>query len=192
MKGAFDQLTGSGIPPGPEAPATRPAFGDDMVRIQSVLCASAALLLGVSCGGSSSSSPSNNFSAAMNNANEKPAPPVASTATGTATFSVSDTTVTYTVNFTGLTGNPTVSHIHVGDPTASPGAVVVPFKVTLPAATSGTFTGTFTEADIVTTASPLITNLNDLLTQMRAGNTYANVHTAANPGGEIRGQIQPQ
>jgi len=28
--------------------------------------------------------------------------------------------------------------------------------------------------------------------QMRAGNTYANIHTGAHPGGEIRGQISLQ
>jgi hypothetical protein len=32
--------------------------------------------------------------------------------------------------------------------------------------------------------------LDDLLEQMRAGNTYVNVHTKAHPGGEIRGQIE--
>jgi hypothetical protein len=33
--------------------------------------------------------------------------------------------------------------------------------------------------------------LVDLLDAMRAGNTYVNVHTTENPGGEIRGQIYP-
>jgi len=32
-------------------------------------------------------------------------------------------------------------------------------------------------------------NLNALLAAMRTGNTYVNVHTTGNPGGEIRGQI---
>ena len=34
-----------------------------------------------------------------------------------------------------------------------------------------------------------IASIDDLLDAMRAGNTYVNVHTAANPAGEIRGQI---
>ncbi len=32
--------------------------------------------------------------------------------------------------------------------------------------------------------------INDLLDEMQRGNTYVNVHTVANPGGEIRGQIE--
>lgn len=33
-------------------------------------------------------------------------------------------------------------------------------------------------------------DLSDVAAAMRAGNTYVNVHTTANPGGEIRGNIQ--
>jgi len=35
-----------------------------------------------------------------------------------------------------------------------------------------------------------IADLQELLAQMRAGQTYVNVHTLANPGGEIRGQVE--
>jgi len=156
-----------------------------MVKIQSLLLAS-AVTLGTACGGSSSSSPSNNFSAALKGSSEVPA--TTSAATGTATFTVSGTTVTYTVTFTGLTGNPTASHMHVGSGSVA-GNVVVPFKG-LPTATTGTFTGTFTQADISPQTTPPLTTLDDLLVQMRAGNTYTNIHTTANPNGEIRGQIQ--
>jgi hypothetical protein len=35
-----------------------------------------------------------------------------------------------------------------------------------------------------------ITNLRELAQAIRDGNTYANVHTIAHPGGEIRGQLR--
>lgn len=71
----------------------------------------------------------------------------------------------------GLTGPPTAAHIHTGAIGVS-GGVLTPLNVPMPVG-SGQFPidGTF--------ASTLL-----------GGDTYLNVHTAANPGGEIRGQVQ--
>jgi len=137
------------------------------------------------CGGTSSSQ----YVATLSGASEVPA--TTSTATGDATFTVSGTKVTYTVNFTGLTGNPSASHIHVGSATVKGGVVVtIPG---LPALTSGTYSGSFTAANVVAGASGSTTihdgNLDDLNTAIQTGNAYFNIHTAANPGGEIRGQL---
>lgn len=35
-----------------------------------------------------------------------------------------------------------------------------------------------------------IADLEDLLAAMEAGNTYVNVHSMENPGGEVRGQLR--
>jgi hypothetical protein len=145
-----------------------------------------AIILAAACGGSSG--PATNFSATLSGANEVPA--ITSTATGTATFTLSGTTVNYTVTYSGLSGPPTASHMHVGAAGAA-GGVVVPFSG-LPTTASGTFTGSFTQADIKPQTTPVINTLDDLLVQLRAGNTYTNIHTTANPGGEIRGQNQPK
>jgi hypothetical protein len=48
--------------------------------------------------------------------------------------------------------------------------------------------GTITAADLVGPLAGM--SIDDLLAEMRAGNAYVNVHSEANPGGEIRGQIQ--
>jgi hypothetical protein len=37
----------------------------------------------------------------------------------------------------------------------------------------------------------VIDNLRDLAVAIRAGNAYVNVHTVANPSGEVRGQLHP-
>ena len=147
-----------------------------------LLCSAVALSL-AACGGSSS--PATQFSAQLNGAAEVPA--TQSAATGTATFTVAGTTVNYKVSFSGLSGAPTGSHIHVGSTTVA-GGVVVPFK-NLPAGTSGDIQGSFTAADVLAGTGIAAGSLDDLLTQMRAGNTYVNIHSAQSPGGEIRGQI---
>jgi hypothetical protein len=56
----------------------------------------------------------------------------------------------------------------------------------------GTVTGTITPADVIGPAAQGIAagEFDELIAAMRAGVTYANVHTSQYPGGEIRGQIQ--
>ena len=152
----------------------------------SAACALAA------CGGSSG--PATKFTATMSSANEVPASPHPNaSATGSATYTVSGSTVSYTVTFSGLSGNASAGHIHVGT-SSEGGGVVVPF--TVPAATSGTFTGTFTGTDVKAGTTPSQTivagDINSMLAAMGARATYTNIHTSSNPNGEIRGQNQPQ
>lgn len=100
-------------------------------------------------------------------------PPVASTATGTATATLypSSNALTYTVEYAGLSGPATGGHFHGP---AAPGAnagVVVTFPKTVSPIKGG---ATLTEAQ---------------LANLMAGMWYANIHTAQHPGGEIRGQM---
>ena len=155
--------------------------------LASLAAIATAIVLGA-CGGGGGSN-STKFVATLNGANETPA--VVTNGTGTGTFTLSGTMVTYNITATGLSGNATASHIHVGDTTVA-GPIVLPFPASAivnGAAGAVTVSGTFTTADVVPQANPPINTLDDLLVQMRAGNTYANIHTAAHPGGEIRGQI---
>jgi hypothetical protein len=101
-------------------------------------------------------------------------PPTTSTATGVgrATFNENGT-VTYFVTTSGLTGAPTVAHIHQGNAGGNGGA----FVTLTPIPGTNDFKGT----SAVITAG----QRNALLTD----GCYFNVHTAAFPGGEIRGQI---
>ena len=56
---------------------------------------------------------------------------------------------------------------------------------------SGTVTGTVVASDVIGPAGQGIAagELDELIRAMKAGNTYANVHSDKFPGGEIRGQI---
>jgi hypothetical protein len=147
----------------------------------------------LSCGGSSG--PSNNFGAQLTGANEVPA--VSTTATGAVSLTLSGTTVNYTISATGLSGNATGAHIHVGSTTVA-GPVVVNFLAITPApaGTTISLSGSFTAANIINPTSPPLSTpvvtLDDLIAQIRAGNAYSNIHTAAHPGGEIRGQLAVQ
>jgi hypothetical protein len=138
------------------------------------------------CGGSSG--PATNFTATLSGANE--VPPTTSTATGTATLTLSGTTMNYTVTYSGLSGPPTASHIHLGAAGVA-GAVVVPFSG-IPSTASGSFSGSFTSANIQASTNPPVATLDDLLVQMRARAAYVNIHSAQSPGGEIRGQTTPK
>ena len=116
------------------------------------------------------------FKATLSAANERPTPNT-STATGSSTliFNIDTKTFTATTTYSGLTGTATGGHIHRGDPTIS-GPVIFPFS-------------NLTVSPIVYTSAAIsATDEADF----RAGNFYVNLHTALNPGGEIRGQLIKQ
>lgn len=88
--------------------------------------------------------------------------------------------------------NVVASHIHVG-PARTNGKVIIPFfggqTFSSPHGCKTLAQGIRTAADLNTKADPTITSWNDFVKALLAGNTYINVHTTANPGGEIRGQL---
>ena len=82
------------------------------------------------------------------------------------------------------------AHIHLGP--AGVNGEVVAFLLHPGEAPPGPFSGllargSVTEADLV--GSLAGQPLSALVDEMKAGNTYVNVHTVAFPGGEIRGQV---
>ena len=98
------------------------------------------------------------------------------TGAGQLTFNLVTGVVTGGVTLSGITA--TLAHIHNGI-AGTNGPVVVDFVQS-----AGNPNRWDVEAGDVLTA--------DLVTALLAGQLYVNVHTAANPGGEIRGQIKPQ
>lgn len=124
-------------------------------------------------------------------------PPTNSPATGTlrATMDESAQTITFTLEYRKMTGNPTAAHIHFGQ-TKVNGGVMVFFcggggKPACPAATSGTITGTLAAADVVGPAAQGVApgDFTSVMYAVRTGTAYANIHSEKFPGGELRGQI---
>ena len=110
-------------------------------------------------------------------------------------LTVTDTTITFKLDYADLTGPPLFSHIHVGQVGVS-GGVSVFFcggggKPACPAGNSGSVSGSIAAADVVgPTAQGFVAgDIAPLIAALRAGVTYANMHTAKFPAGEIRGQV---
>ena len=102
-------------------------------------------------------------------AQEVPAVTTDAMATGSITLNTTTMAITGTMTMSGLM--PSMGHIHVGAVGVN-GGVAVPFVN----AGNGVWT-------VNTTLDA------DSMALMRAGGLYTNFHTAANPGGEVRGQI---
>ena len=123
-------------------------------------------------------------------------PPVDTVTAGKVKIRINDTA---TAGEFSLTVNDGVrvqqSHIHCGQPGEN-GPVIV-FLAGFHALgwdVDGQWVSnaTFTDDNMMNRTSPCGATLGELIQAMRDGNTYANVHTVANPGGEVRGLIVKQ
>lgn len=121
------------------------------------------------------------FSANLNGAQENP--PVTTTAVGTGSFTLKSSsggTVTeleYHITVAGLSGSIAAAHFH-NAATGTNGGVVRDISFN-----GNTAEGSWKSSDA---NQPLSSTL---LRELLAGRLYVNVHTAANGGGEIRGQV---
>lgn len=157
-----------------------------------LLSLAGALLVGVAitaCGDDEPAAPALvKFRAAL--AGSEEVPPVTTTATGSSEFTLSRSSDTLFVNITvNNLSNVRFGHFHTGARGAN-GAVVA-FLVdppTLTGAQNGRIGKQFiTAANLSgTLAGQPLTALTNL---MRAGTIYVNLHTDANAGGELRGQV---
>ena len=140
---------------------------------------------------------------------------VATSGTGTfkATLSRDGSEIDYELTFNDLESNITQAHIHIGYP-QNAGAVVLwlcdspstvppappapasPFAST-PLCTppgsangmNGVVTGTLTQAEVVALVGNGNPTWDEVVSLIRDGRTYVNIHTATIPAGEIRSQI---
>jgi hypothetical protein len=115
------------------------------------------------------------ISGAASGAQEVPA--VTTTATGnlTGSYDTVSKQLIYSINWTGLSGDASMAHFH-GPALAGEDA---PPIETVSIVTNG----------MAGIAADTITASAVLHTALLAGKVYYNIHTVANPGGEIRGQV---
>jgi len=156
----------------------------------------ASLSLVVLLGTSALASQPIHISADLKGFNEVPAKFTAGKGTFRATIDQTAQTITFTLTFSGLSGAPAAAHIHFGQRDVNGGVQVFlcdgAGHTACPAGTSGTVTGTIHAADVIPTVPDQgieAGEFNKLVIAILAGKTYANIHTAQFPGGEIRGQI---
>ena len=129
-----------------------------------------------------------NFTAALHGGNEVPGVSTGSVGVGTVSVNMATQVVTYRIDVYNMPVGTTASHFHVGAPGVN-GPVVVNF--TVPANISNDFaiSGTASSTDLTPRAPNGINSWEDFIQALMLGNVYMNVHSTANPGGEIRGQV---
>ena len=138
-----------------------------------------------SCGGAMTTT----YKTTLSGANEVPAVTTAGTGTVTATLDISTKVLTVTGSYSGLSGAVTApgalaSGAHIHGPAAVGVNAGVLFNLTATAgATAGS--GTLAQTTTITLTDAQIIEIND-------GKYYVNLHTAANAGGEVRGQLIKQ
>jgi hypothetical protein len=112
-----------------------------------------------------------NLKADLKASNEVPPNDSKGSGSVTATYDDASKTLSWKGNISGLSGPATAAHFHTGE-AGKNGGVTIPIAGADKSSFEGT--ATLTEAQAA-----------DLM----AGKLYVNIHTAANKGGEIRGQM---
>jgi hypothetical protein len=140
------------------------AFSSSRFAIKLSALACAAVLAGAASGA---------FAMDVKLSGDQEVPPVKSSGSGAGSLTINDDgSVSGSVTASGFT--PTAAHIHQAA-AGKNGPVIVPF----------TKEGDKFSAPAGAKLTP------DQLTAYKAGDLYVNIHSAANPGGEVRAQLKP-
>jgi CHRD domain-containing protein len=130
-----------------------------------------AIGLGIGVGVTAAGAETVTLKADLKGSNEVPPNTSAGSGTAQATLDTQTKVLTWTVTYKDLSGPAVAAHFHGPSEPGKNAGIVLPFK-----SPQTPIEGTATLSDA---------QISDLL----AGKWYANVHTAANPGGELRGNL---
>jgi hypothetical protein len=158
-----------------------------MKKILSVCAVAGALSL---CAAPAFAQSTVNMVATLTGAEETPAPGVNTGAAGSARVHVDivNEELSVTLIVVNLPAASTAGHIHIA-PKGLAGPVVLDFPI--PAGRTGDLSLTFRVGASAFRTQPAIgiVTMTDAIQSIINGNAYVNVHTTANPAGEIRGQL---
>jgi hypothetical protein len=155
-----------------------------------LLGAAVVTVVAASCGSDSTAPKPKTYVANLIAANEGAGH--TSPGSGVFTFVDNGNVIDWTLDLTNIT-NVTASHIHLGAATnvgTTAGPVIINLFLPNRPPETGTLTGLVARGTI-TNANNSTISLDSLRVLFNNGNAYANVHTVANPAGEIRDQIHP-
>jgi len=113
------------------------------------------------------------FKAMLDGKSETPPTTSAGMGAVTAKFDTATKMLSWTVDYSGLTGPATMAHFHGPAPVGKAAPIMVPLQGSLASPISGSATLTDDQAKALTD-----------------GMMYFNIHTEANKPGEIRGQLE--
>ena len=158
-----------------------------MSRTMKCLMAAGALLLGASA---QANAQTIRLTAILSGANETPAA-LASGSAGTADVYVNlaTQTITYDIDVFNIPSGTTAGHFHAGGPGVS-GPVVVNLTPPVGATDDFSLNGTANGSSFTARPDQGIRTWTDFIQAMVGEQVYVNIHTATNPGGEVRGQLR--
>src|SRR5690606_139680 len=183
--------TGRQEDPDSSAPASTTLEEGEMRR-RLMLLAAAAILAGLTAASALADGHFTDavFDAQLSGGEEVPAVTTEGAGYVSVTLSEDGSSLDYRLYANGLV-DMTMAHIHVGAEGENGPPLVFLFGPADPPMTSDGLLAedTIVEADLIPVEGVFDGTMAQLIELIRSGNTYVNVHTAANPAGEIRGQL---
>jgi hypothetical protein len=128
------------------------------------------------------------FTATLSGANETPGVITGAFGTADVTWDRATQTLTWIVDVFNMPSGTTNAHFHVGGPGVAGPTVV---NIAFPAQISNDYrlSGSATAENLLPRNDQGIRSWQDFEQSLFGGQLYINVHSALNPGGEIRGQV---
>jgi hypothetical protein len=117
-------------------------------------------------------------------------PPVTTSASGSVHLEtvIAESVINFQIQAEDIS-DVTEATLNVGAPGTNGPIIFSLFKATAQQPFPGSVTRSLTTLDFIPAADAGINTFADAVAAVRAGNVYANISTAANPNGEIRGQV---